>query len=86
VLLKGVNDTLEDAKHLAEILAGVRCKINLIPFNESPYLEFKAPEPASVQRFQEYLLNKRFIAIVRDSRGTDIHGGCGQLGAKYLEL
>jgi 23S rRNA (adenine2503-C2)-methyltransferase len=42
-LIKGFNDSLEDAKQLSEILKGVKCKINLIPYNESPYLEFKTP-------------------------------------------
>jgi 23S rRNA (adenine2503-C2)-methyltransferase len=85
VLLKGVNDGPEDAKQLAEVLAGIKCKINLIPYNESPYLEFRSPDSDSVERFQEYLLNKRFTTIVRDSRARDVHGGCGQLGMRYLE-
>ncbi len=85
VLLRGVNDSMEDVRALAEALAGVKCKINLIPFNESPHLEFRAPLEKTVQQFQGYLLDKHFTAIVRDSRGTDVHGGCGQLGIKYIE-
>ncbi len=85
VLLKGVNDSMEDAKQLAELLAGVKCKINLIPCNESPYTEFKSPSPETVERFQAYLHDKRFITIIRDSRGKDVSGACGQLGMKYLE-
>ena len=84
VLLRGVNDSLDDAKRLADLLKGVKCKINLIPYNESPYIEFKTPEPASVQRFQSYLLDRHFTTIIRDSRGRDICGGCGQLGMRYL--
>jgi 23S rRNA (adenine2503-C2)-methyltransferase len=84
VLLKGVNDSLDDAKRLAELLKGIKCKINLIPYNESPYIEFKTPEPASVKRFQSYLLDRHFTTIVRDSRGQDVCGGCGQLGMRYL--
>jgi 23S rRNA (adenine2503-C2)-methyltransferase len=84
VLIKGLNDSLKDAQHLAELLAGVKCKINLIPFNESPYVEFKAPEPKAVNQFHEYLLERHFTAIVRDSRGQDIGAACGQLGARYL--
>jgi 23S rRNA (adenine2503-C2)-methyltransferase len=85
VLLKGVNDSMEDAKQLAEILQGVKCKVNLIPCNESPYIEFKTPSPETVERFQAYLHDKRFITIIRDSRGKDVSGACGQLGMKYLE-
>lgn len=84
VLLKGVNDSLDDAKRLAELLKGIKCKINLIPYNESPYIEFKTPEAASVQRFQSYLLDRHFTTIIRNSRGQDVYGGCGQLGMKYL--
>jgi 23S rRNA (adenine2503-C2)-methyltransferase len=85
VLVRDVNDSPEDAKKLACLLLGVKCKINLIPYNESPYIDFKAPQEGTVRRFQEYLLSKSFTTIVRDSRGTDVCGGCGQLGMKYLE-
>jgi 23S rRNA (adenine2503-C2)-methyltransferase len=85
VLLRGINDSLEDARQLADLLAGIRCKVNLIPYNESPYSEFRAPEEESVKRFQSYLINRHFTAIVRDSRAGDIAGACGQLGMKYLE-
>jgi 23S rRNA (adenine2503-C2)-methyltransferase len=63
----------------------VKCKVNLIPCNESPYTEFKTPSPETVERFQAYLHDKRFITIIRDSRGKDVSGACGQLGMKYLE-
>lgn len=85
VMLKQVNDSLEDARLLADLLKGVKCKINLIPYNESPYGEFQSPDEESVKRFQSYLINRHFTAIVRDSRAADIGGGCGQLGMKYLE-
>jgi 23S rRNA (adenine2503-C2)-methyltransferase len=86
VLIRGVNDALEDAQQLADLLAGVKCKINLIPFNESPYVEFKAPDEQSIRQFHEYLLERHFTAIVRDSRGADIGAACGQLGARYLGI
>jgi 23S rRNA (adenine2503-C2)-methyltransferase len=85
VMLRGVNDALEDARLLVELLRGVKCKVNLIPYNESPYSEFKTPDEQSVKEFQSYLINRHFTAIVRDSRARDIGGGCGQLGMKYLE-
>jgi 23S rRNA (adenine2503-C2)-methyltransferase len=85
VMLKNVNDSLDDARLLAELLRGVKCKINIIPYNESPYAEFKSPDEESVKKFQSYLIDRRFTAIVRDSRARDIGGGCGQLGMKYLE-
>jgi 23S rRNA (adenine2503-C2)-methyltransferase len=85
VLLKGVNDSIEDAKSLVSLLKGVRCKINLIPYNESPYGEFRSPDEEAVKAFQSHLIEHHFTAIVRDSRARDIGGGCGQLGMKYLE-
>lgn len=85
ILMKDINDSLEDARALAALLKGVRCKINLIPYNESPYTEFSTPDRERVDRFHAYLLERRFTAIVRDSRGGDVLGGCGQLGAGYLK-
>lgn len=85
VLMKGINDSGKDAKLLGDLLKGIKCKINLIPFNESPHVDFKAPDEHTVRTFQEYLLDKRFTAIVRDSRGRDINGGCGQLGMEYMK-
>jgi len=85
VMLRDINDSLEDAQRLSALLKGLRCKINLIPYNESPYLPFRRPADATVEAFHTYLLNKRFTAIVRASRGQDVWGGCGQLGMRYVE-
>lgn len=84
ILIKGINDSLDDAKLLADLLEGVKCKINLIRFNESPYIEYKAPESQSIEQFHAYLLKRHFTVIVRDSRGQDVGAACGQLGARYL--
>jgi 23S rRNA (adenine2503-C2)-methyltransferase len=85
VLLKDVNDSPDDARALAELLAGVRCKINLIPYNASPYTRFQTSDEETVERFQEFLINRNFTTIVRESHAKDIGGGCGQLGMKDLE-
>ncbi len=85
ILLKGINDSLVDARALADLLAGVRCKINLIPYNVSPHTKFQPPDEESVERFQTFLMNRNFTVIVRQSHAKDIGGGCGQLGMKYLE-
>ncbi len=85
VMLQGINDSLDDAKQLAALLTGIKCKINLIPYNASPYAEFKTPSPDSIKSFQSYLIDRHFTAMVRDSRAGDIGGGCGQLGMRYLE-
>lgn len=85
VIIKDVNDSPEDAKRLAELLQGVKCKINLIPYNESPYAEFKAPDQKSITMFHDYLYGRHFTTMIRDSRGQDVSGACGQLGMRYLE-
>ncbi|HOP86525.1 MAG TPA: 23S rRNA (adenine(2503)-C(2))-methyltransferase RlmN [Syntrophorhabdaceae bacterium] len=84
VMLKDFNDSIEDAKALYELLRGVKCKINLIPFNESPFSEFKTPERDTVNEFHKYLIERFMTVIIRDSRGADVHGACGQLGMSYL--
>ncbi len=80
LLMAGVNDGLEHARRLAEILRGIPSKINLIPFNQSPGLPFIRPEGVVVQRFQQILAEAGYTAIVRKSKGQDIAAACGQLG------
>lgn len=79
VLLKGVNDTKEDAQRLTQLLRGVKCKVNLIPFNPFPDSEFERSNDAAVRQFQKILLDHHYITPVRESRGRDISAACGQL-------
>jgi 23S rRNA (adenine2503-C2)-methyltransferase len=78
-LLKGVNDSLGEARQLADLLRGVRCKINLIPFNPFPASGFERPEPESVRKFQTFLMNRGYATMLRTTRGDDIAAACGQL-------
>jgi 23S rRNA (adenine2503-C2)-methyltransferase len=82
VLLKKVNDSVEDALRLASLLRGIKCKVNLIPFNPFPGSEFNRPDDAAVRRFQKILLDHHYTAPVRESRGRDISAACGQLREK----
>lgn len=79
VLLAGVNDTLEDAVRLTQLAKGIRCKINLIPFNEFPASPYKRPSDEQVLRFQNVLHHAGLTATVRKSKGRDILAACGQL-------
>jgi 23S rRNA (adenine2503-C2)-methyltransferase len=79
VMLKGVNDSVEDARRLAKLLKGIKCKVNLIPFNVFPGSGFERPDDTAVRRFQKVLLDHHFITPVRESRGRDISAACGQL-------
>ncbi|MEE8448439.1 MAG: 23S rRNA (adenine(2503)-C(2))-methyltransferase RlmN [Thermodesulfobacteriota bacterium] len=80
VLIAGVNDSPEEARRLANLLAGISCKINLIPFNEYPGSPFKAPAEAAVVSFQRVLIESQLTCLLRKSRGADIMAACGQLG------
>jgi len=82
VLIRGVNDTLEDAKRLVKLLRGIPSKINLIPFNEYEGAAFKAPRQESLDAFHRYLLDRNLTVITRASRGGDISAACGQLRAR----
>jgi 23S rRNA (adenine2503-C2)-methyltransferase len=82
VLLKGVNDSVDDAERLSKLLRGVKCKVNLIPFNPFAGSEFKRPDDVAVRRFQKVLLDNNYTAPVRESRGRDISAACGQLREK----
>ena len=79
LLLGGVNDSPQASRDLAQLLRGLRAKINLIPFNEYPGAEFKAPSPTSVEEFQKILQEKHLTVTVRQSRGAGIMAACGQL-------
>ncbi len=79
VMLRDVNDSEADALRLAKLLRGIRCKVNLIPFNPFPGSEFKRPDDVAVQRFKKILADHHYTALVRESRGRDISAACGQL-------
>ncbi len=79
VMLHGVNDSEDDALRLVRLLRGIRCKINLIPFNPFPGSEFSRPGDTAVQRFRTILVEHHYTALVRESRGRDISAACGQL-------
>jgi len=80
VLLKGENDSEQDAARLVKLVRGMRCKINLIPFNEFPESPFRRPSDEAVLRFQSIVTRSGIDAYIRKSKGRDILGACGQLG------
>jgi 23S rRNA (adenine2503-C2)-methyltransferase len=78
VLLGGFNDSPEDAHRVVRLLANLRAKVNLIPWNPGD-LPHKRPEPGRVSEFQRILIDKGVPCFVRDSRGQDVMAACGQL-------
>jgi 23S rRNA (adenine2503-C2)-methyltransferase len=79
VLLGGVNDEPQNAKEAAELLRGLRCKVNLIALNPGPGIDFTTPTEERVAAFQNTLREAGVPAFVRRPRGRDIYAACGQL-------
>ena len=85
IVIGGVNDSVADAKRLVKLLHGVRCKVNLIAYNEHDGADFKAPAEESIKTFQSYLLQRDIVATLRASKGQDISAACGQLKGKLAD-
>jgi len=82
VLLAGVNDSLADAIRLVRLAHGIRCKFNLIPFNEFPQSNLRRPSDDHIEEFQKTLLKGGLVATLRKNRGRDILAACGQLSGE----
>ena len=78
VLLGGFNDSPEDARRVVRLLANIRAKVNLIPWNPGA-LPYERPVRARVEEFQRILIEKGVPCFIRDSRGQDVMAACGQL-------
>lgn len=79
ILIEEVNDRLEDAEALAQLLRGRDAKVNLIPLNPTPNSTLKRPSKARMHRFLEILENAGIAATLRHTKGDDIQAACGQL-------
>ncbi|NPD25223.1 23S rRNA (adenine(2503)-C(2))-methyltransferase RlmN [Corallococcus exiguus] len=79
VLLKGFNDTDDDAHRLKELLRDIPAKVNLIPYNENPGLGFQTTGEQRAEEFRAILAEAHVSAYIRKNRGRDIAGACGQL-------
>jgi 23S rRNA (adenine2503-C2)-methyltransferase len=86
VMLKGVNDSLGDAKALVKLLAGIPAKINLIPFNPWPGTQHECSDWEEIERFAEVVNRAGYASPVRTPRGRDIMAACGQLRSESAKL
>ena len=84
-LLKDVNDKVEHAVEMIELLKYIPCKINLIPFNPFPHSGYERPSNNASRRFQDLLHHAGFNVTVRTTRGEDIDAACGQLVGQVLD-
>ena len=82
VLLKDVNDSVEDAHRLVKLLRPIKSKINLIPFNSYEGCQYQRPDEDTILRFQKILIDKNYTVMIRQSKGQDINAACGQLAGK----
>ncbi|MGE8940789.1 23S rRNA (adenine(2503)-C(2))-methyltransferase RlmN [Leptospira interrogans] len=86
VMLKGVNDSLNDAKALVQLLKGIPAKINLIPFNPWPGSAYECSDWEQIERFAEVVNRAGYASPVRTPRGRDILAACGQLKSASIKL
>lgn len=86
VMLKGVNDSLAEARELVRLLAGIPAKINLIPFNPWPGTDYACSDWAQIEKFADVVNKAGYASPVRTPRGRDILAACGQLKSESLRL
>jgi 23S rRNA (adenine2503-C2)-methyltransferase len=86
VMLKGVNDSLADAKALVRLLEGIPAKINLIPFNPWPGTRYECSDWDRIEKFSEVIFSAGYASPVRAPRGRDILAACGQLKSATEKL
>lgn len=85
VMLEGVNDSIRQAKQLAQLLKGMSAKVNLIPFNPFPESQYKTSKRSTIEAFQDVLSNSGIRTMTRRTRGVDVDAACGQLAGKVVD-
>ena len=86
VMLKGINDSVEDAQELIRLLADIPSKINLIPFNPWPGTQYECSDEKTIAAFARHLHQHGYSSPVRATRGQDIMAACGQLKSETVKL
>lgn len=84
IMLKNINDSIENAKELANQLRGINCYVNLIPYNETENIEFKRTEKKKILEFYDILKKEKINVTIRREFGTGIDAACGQLRAREV--
>ena len=85
ILLSGVNDTTECALELSQLLRGMNCYVNLIPYNETSHFEYKKSSQERILNFLDVLKKNHIQATIRREFGSKVQAACGQLRSNYEE-
>lgn len=85
VMLRGVNDSVQLAHELIELVRDVPCKLNLIPFNPFPQTHYQRSDKDTIQRFRDVLMQADIVTTTRKTRGDDIDAACGQLAGQVQD-
>ena len=86
IMLKGVNDSIEDANKLCDLLKGMNCYVNLIPYNETNNIEFKRSKKDTILQFYDIIKKRNIAVTIRREFGSNISAACGQLRSKKEDL
>ena len=86
IMLKGVNDTIECAKELCNLLKGLNCYVNLIPYNETSHIEYKKSSQDNIMAFYDVLKKNKIGVTIRREFGSKVNAACGQLRSHYEEV
>lgn len=85
IMLKNINDDEKCAKELSNLLKGLNCYVNLIPYNETSHIEFKKTENKEIMKFYDILKKNKINVTVRREFGSEVDAACGQLRSNYKE-
>ena len=85
IMLKGVNDKEENAKELSNLLKGMNCYVNLIPYNETSHIEYKKSSKEDIMKFYDTLKKNNISVTIRKEFGSNVSAACGQLRSNYEE-
>ncbi|MDD2181677.1 MAG: 23S rRNA (adenine(2503)-C(2))-methyltransferase RlmN, partial [Bacilli bacterium] len=85
IMLKGINDSIDNAHELSRLLKGINCYVNLIPYNETSNSKFKKSSEENVMKFYDILKQNKINVTIRKEYGSNLLAACGQLRANYKE-
>ena len=85
IMLKGINDSVDNALELSKLISGINCYVNLIPYNETSHIEFKKSSKDDIMKFYDTLKKNNINVTVRREFGSTVSAACGQLRSNYEE-